>query len=348
MLGLLAQSATAQHLVHLRRAWRDSVDGVTVMPPYALDSTVTGLLVYDDYPHSKHKGKATKRGYWFKWPYFTVDGSLCLYITRRQLYLRTGHENPNPNMLHWVQDLTPAQFQAIDAALRQPKAPFRAVRGSDDQDYFRFMEFEPKAWPEPRLETDEQRKAFYAQEEQDLARRVVRLLRQLNQQLPAAAQLPVPAEKTLFARATHLAETVEELLTGGGVLISPDRRDAPLKHNFTVSGDANLMGAQQYRLDRDYRFEGYTEQKEKHSLTLRWRRKAGAGTWLPAQLTLQCTQVDALHITPAAAGQAAALDQQLWYAYLPTDEDDYELLLGLESGRTFHISCAGARLIATP
>ncbi|WP_165903669.1 hypothetical protein [Hymenobacter gummosus] len=53
-------------------------------------------------------------------------------------------------------------------------------------------------------------------------------------------------------------------------------------------------------------------------------------------------------MTEPDAGQPSALDQQLWYAYLPTDADDYELRLGLESGRTLRISCAEARLTATP
>ncbi|RTQ50660.1 hypothetical protein EJV47_08480 [Hymenobacter gummosus] len=225
LISLLLTSPLLTHTApgqSLRRAWRDPVDSVTVMPPYALDSTVMGLLVYNDYPHTP--GKTAKPGYVFDWPYHSVDGSLNMYISRRQLYLRTGHNNPNPNMLHWMQDITPAQFQAIDAVLKKPQPPFQAVRNSADFGYFRYLEFEPKTPSNPTLETEEQWKAFSTQEEQDLAGRVIRLLQQLNRQLPAAAQLRVPTEKELFARATHIAGSVDELLSGGGIVMSLGKR----------------------------------------------------------------------------------------------------------------------------
>lgn len=346
---LLPVSVTGQSATKLRRAWLDPIDSVTVMPPYALDENLTGLVVYSSYPRTK--SPAAPRGYWFNWPFTSVDGTLDLYVSRRQIYLQSGHNNPNPNFLYWVQNITPAQFQTIDGLLKGllVPLPFQA-HAEANCGYFRCLQFQPKESSTARFATETQWEAFRATEEADLAQRVRSLLQTLNYYLPTNGQLRLPAARGLFDHGTQVAWDVEELLHGGRIVFQRHYRpDAKLARNFSLRADATfVLGRQHYRLDRDYLFGGYTEQKATRGLTLRWQRKPGLSTKLPATLMLQCRKVDALHIAPADAGQPPALDQQLWFADFPLDSDAYELLLGLESGRTFHISCAEARLTATP
>ncbi|RAK65738.1 hypothetical protein [Hymenobacter edaphi] len=346
LAGQLAQPAAAQGLVKLRRAWLDPVDSVTVMPPYALDQDLTGLLIYSQYPRN---GNVAPRGYWFSWPFTSIDGQLGLYITRRQIYLQSGHNNPNPNHLYWVQNITPVQFQAINAVLGRllVPLPFQTAAGTDCG-YFRCLGFQPKESANVSLETEAQWEAFRSKEAADLAQRVRSLLQELNYHLPSNGQLSVPPAAGLFDHGTHVAWSVDELLSGGFFFMPKGRPDANLSRNFSLRDDAVfVLGKQQYRLGQDYAFVGYAEQRATRGLTLHWQRKSGVSSRLPATLTLQCRKVDKLVVKPADTGPPA-LDQQLWFAHLPHDVDAYELVLGLESGRTLHISCAEARLTAAP
>lgn len=47
------------------------------------------------------------------WSSMYVDGRYILVITPRQIYLRSSHDNPNPNFLYWVTTTSEKQFELI-------------------------------------------------------------------------------------------------------------------------------------------------------------------------------------------------------------------------------------------
>jgi hypothetical protein len=50
------------------------------------------------------------------------DGHYILTVTPEQIFLSSGHDNPNPNFLFWVMDISKEQYSAINRGIRK-KAP---------------------------------------------------------------------------------------------------------------------------------------------------------------------------------------------------------------------------------
>lgn len=65
-----------------------------------------------------------KYGYEIRWPSLYVDGSLILTITKRQIYLRSGHNNPNPNYLYWFVNISEEQYRIIESKINADKNLF--------------------------------------------------------------------------------------------------------------------------------------------------------------------------------------------------------------------------------
>ncbi len=51
------------------------------------------------------------------WSSIYIDGRYILVITPRQIYLRSGHDNPNPNYLYWLTKISDTQFDLIRSFL---------------------------------------------------------------------------------------------------------------------------------------------------------------------------------------------------------------------------------------
>ena len=74
-------------------------DGYDYIPSEFLnDSTLVGLKHKVEINNSKHK----VRNFQFIWRSLCTDGTYYLKITPEQIYLYSGHENPNPNRICWV------------------------------------------------------------------------------------------------------------------------------------------------------------------------------------------------------------------------------------------------------
>ena len=99
----------------------DSVNKASIIP----DSV---FLMQLDILHLTYPGDTTeskeKYGYEIWWPSTYNDGSLVLTITKRQIYLRSGHNNPNPNYLYWFVNITDEQYKIIDAKIKADKILF--------------------------------------------------------------------------------------------------------------------------------------------------------------------------------------------------------------------------------
>jgi hypothetical protein len=58
----------------------------------------------------------------FYWSSRCIDGEYILTVTPQQIFFSTGHNNPNPNFLYWIMDISKKQFQLINKGVRK-KAP---------------------------------------------------------------------------------------------------------------------------------------------------------------------------------------------------------------------------------
>lgn len=108
-------------------------------------------LLYLKFPD--HPIKTTEKyGYEIRWPSLYLDGSLILVITKRQIYLRSGHENPNPNLLYWFTNITPQQYRIIRSKINADKTLFKSrpsLHPLYRQLYFTSFKWErtmPKMW----------------------------------------------------------------------------------------------------------------------------------------------------------------------------------------------------------
>lgn len=99
----------------------DSINKASIIPDsvFSMQLDILQLTYPGDTTESKEK-----YGYEIWWPSFYNDGSLVLTITKRQIYLRSGHNNPNPNHLYWFVNITDKQYKIVDAKIKADKNLF--------------------------------------------------------------------------------------------------------------------------------------------------------------------------------------------------------------------------------
>jgi hypothetical protein len=52
-----------------------------------------------------------------------VDGQVSIIVTSHQIYIHTGHDNPNPNVIHWAGASTEQQRSALEVAVTKRGPP---------------------------------------------------------------------------------------------------------------------------------------------------------------------------------------------------------------------------------
>ena len=63
-------------------------------------------------------GTAVPKRYMIFWnDRLAIDGDFILVIHPTQLFLRSSHDNPNPDLIYWFSSLSPAQYKAISLFL---------------------------------------------------------------------------------------------------------------------------------------------------------------------------------------------------------------------------------------
>jgi hypothetical protein len=65
---------------------------------YLKDTTIIGLTHYLELPNKTKK----KKSFTFFWNSYCIDGRYYMAVTPEQIYLYSGHENPNPSHIYWV------------------------------------------------------------------------------------------------------------------------------------------------------------------------------------------------------------------------------------------------------
>ncbi len=84
----------------------DSVFKVKIIPENALNGNFDLLVTGFSKDFNKNKIEIS-------WSSNYIDGRYVLIITPRQIYLRSNHDNPNPNYLYWLTDISEKQFLLI-------------------------------------------------------------------------------------------------------------------------------------------------------------------------------------------------------------------------------------------
>jgi len=86
------------------------------IPPSASSDSVDAILYQDK---TRLKVNPDNRPIKFSWTSNCNDGEYILTITPEQIFFSSGHDNPNPNFLFWIVDITKEQFQAINLGVRK-------------------------------------------------------------------------------------------------------------------------------------------------------------------------------------------------------------------------------------
>ncbi len=120
VFGLIVCNAVGQKysLDSLRFAYceYDSVNGITVFPENALsndfDIIITGINKeeIENIPMIE-----------ISWFSSYIDGTYCFVVTPRQMYLRSHHNNPNPNYLHWLTKSDSLSYKLIKTHFNNSK-----------------------------------------------------------------------------------------------------------------------------------------------------------------------------------------------------------------------------------
>ncbi|WP_072366483.1 hypothetical protein [Chitinophaga sancti] len=63
-------------------------------------------------------------GYDIYWPAPLIDGRYSLAVTEKQLYFRSHHDNPNPDCLFWLTNISPAEYRLICKKIKASKGIF--------------------------------------------------------------------------------------------------------------------------------------------------------------------------------------------------------------------------------
>jgi len=88
----------------------DSIYNVQIIPENALTGEFDLLIAGQK---KSLKNKVNTHLIEISWSSIYIDGRYILVITPRQIYLKSGHDNPNPNYLYWLTNISDTQFNKI-------------------------------------------------------------------------------------------------------------------------------------------------------------------------------------------------------------------------------------------
>lgn len=105
-----ANSQIAKDQFRIIHADFDIKYGVNIVPFDALTGNYDGIVIPFDLDTSE---VTEKTGISISWSSKAIDGGYSLEINPKQIYLRSNHDNPNPNHLYWLDSLSKEQYHII-------------------------------------------------------------------------------------------------------------------------------------------------------------------------------------------------------------------------------------------
>ncbi len=115
MFRLYAQSNNNDQF-KIIRAVNDTIHNVKVLPEKAFSDEYNLLITGFNSDLTKGENKNVIK---IEWGSYYIDGFYMLVITPRQIYLRSGHNNPNQSFLYWLSDFSEKQFSLIKDFLEE-------------------------------------------------------------------------------------------------------------------------------------------------------------------------------------------------------------------------------------
>lgn len=135
---LSATSPSAQRLQDLRP------DSVPLVPSILK----SGVTIPEPCPHTASMEPKRYMITWNDTP--GIDGQFMLVVHPKQLFLRSGHDNPNPNYVYWVEQLSEGQYARLVKFLDAYNGRlFRRDRWSRWPGYTLFILRNPQISPQP-------------------------------------------------------------------------------------------------------------------------------------------------------------------------------------------------------
>ena len=194
---LLPTSPSAQ------RASRDFRPDSVPLVPAILKA---GVTIPDPCPHTASMEPKRYMITWNDTP--GIDGDFMLVVHPKQLFLRSGHNNPNPNYVYWVQQLSDGQYPELVRFLDAYKGQqFRRDRWSRWSGYTLFILRNPRISPQPpdRMTPDGQA-SWQSRSEAAVNANLRRILRELNRGLSQDRILRLDAAVNSYPNIVRIGE----------------------------------------------------------------------------------------------------------------------------------------------
>jgi len=103
------------------KATYDSVNKTSIIPDSIFSMQVDLLYLTEEFDTVP---TPEKYGFEIRWSSINIDGSYVLTVTKKQIYLCSTHNNPNPNHLYWFANITPRQYEIIADKINKEKSLF--------------------------------------------------------------------------------------------------------------------------------------------------------------------------------------------------------------------------------
>ncbi len=88
----------------------DSTYQIKIIREDIFETDYVALYVPEGIELEKQDKKVGFKIFWYS---YTDEGRFSLVVNPRQIYLRTGHDNPNPNYLFWLYSITPETYSKL-------------------------------------------------------------------------------------------------------------------------------------------------------------------------------------------------------------------------------------------
>ena len=137
-----------------------------------------------------------------------IDGDFMLVVHPKQLFLRSGHNNPNPNFVYWVEQLSESQYTQLVKFLNAYNGQlFRRDRWSRWSGYTLFMLRNPQISPQPpdRMTPDGEA-SWQSRSDAAVNSNLRRILKELNRGLSQDRTLRLDAAINKYPNIVRIAE----------------------------------------------------------------------------------------------------------------------------------------------
>lgn len=185
-----------------QRASQEFRPGSVPLVPAILKS---GVTIPDPCPHTV---SMEPKRYMIAWNEPGIDGDFMLVVHPRQLFLRSGHNNPNPNYVYWVAPLSDAQYTRLVTFIDGYKGRlFRRNRWDRWAGYTLFTLENPRISPHfPERRTPDSEAAWQRDFDAAVNANLRRILRELNRALSQDEALRLDAAINRYPDIVRIAE----------------------------------------------------------------------------------------------------------------------------------------------